>query len=163
LTVNEAAKQCDVSKSTWHRWEACDGEIPLATWAWFRILTDGVQANGGDDWQGWGFHKGYLYSPANEEYTAGSIRAIPYYRATIQNMEYTNKRLRKGLESYKKNKNWSETALGQIDLISMVVAQLMGEYEDSETSQLNELTPELKDTLIQLSKIKKGLINPEHG
>ncbi|AOV17030.1 hypothetical protein BJI67_08135 [Acidihalobacter aeolianus] len=48
--------------------------MPPAAWKWFRTVTDGIPY--AQNWEGWGFKDGKLWSPEQDSFSPGEIRSL---------------------------------------------------------------------------------------
>lgn len=80
------ASACGVSVRTATRWKAKRRAPAWATRA-VRLLVDCELAPVSADWQGWRIAGGELVSPEGERFAPGDVRAIPWRRAQLAELE----------------------------------------------------------------------------
>ena len=81
------AEYLDVTEQTVRRWEKTN-RPPKAVFLLLDVLSGGLGFVS-DEFKGFYFFKGDLYTPENEAFRAGEIRAIKYYQHAIKH--YQNK------------------------------------------------------------------------
>lgn len=83
-----------VDRRTWSRWRRGQARIPLAVLALLQILVGGELPQGGEEWEGWRFHRGKLYSETGTAFTPDELRALPFLCARLAAAKQEIKRLR---------------------------------------------------------------------
>jgi hypothetical protein len=86
--------QIGVDRRTWMRWRRGQSRIPAAALVLLRMLVQGELPQGGEDWTGWRFHDGKLYSDLGDSYTPAELRALPMLYARLADAKLEIKRLR---------------------------------------------------------------------
>lgn len=159
LTKNEAADACGASIRQWRRWESGSTKMPRPIWGWFRIFTSGAQVAGGPEWEGWYFHEGKFYSPENwGRFSAGELRTWPYLHAQLSELRLRVKRLEEALDRAKKPLSRRDVAIAQIDLLGVVTAQLMREFDHDDDPMLRQLSKNLHNVLLEACRAKVPFI-----
>ena len=76
-TYSDVARLCGVTTRTVKLWERTQAPI-------YAISLLKMLAGFPDGWDGWRFSNGLLWTPEGTSYNAGTIRAIPYLMAQLQ-------------------------------------------------------------------------------
>lgn len=163
LTKEEAAKVCDVSVGHFRRWESGNRAMPAVTWAWFRIYTSKGMVSGGPNFEGWYFEGGKLYSPDGwGGFTAPELRSWTYVQAQRREMRLENQKLKEEIQSLKDNQgplSHHGIALGQIDVIGLMVSLLANEYSHHEDPLLRDLSKKLNTIMEDSCTAKLPILN----
>lgn len=87
LTQDQAAAICATDRKTFGHWERGRRRIPVTAYRllYFHVCGFPIATCAGarDQWEGWRFVKGELWSPENVGFSAGEIRALPYLYSLI--------------------------------------------------------------------------------
>ena len=87
LTQDQAATICGTDRKTFSHWERGRRRIPVTAYRllYFHVCGFPIATCGGarDQWAGWRFCKGELWSAENVGFSAGEIRALPYLYSLI--------------------------------------------------------------------------------
>lgn len=164
ISKAKAAELCDVDKRTWRRWESGKTSMPRATWGWFQAATGGGFAAGGPKWDGWSFYRGELVSPEGIGFTAGEVRCIPLFHTMIREREVDIRLLSEEMEWLKKEIQELRTrrarafALGQIDVLGMLMMQITNEYRESEDLLVRELGEDMWNLLVNACEMKVKIL-----
>jgi len=95
---NEVMDYFQISKTTLTRYEQT-GKAPIAIIECLLMIGGHMptfkHAQRRDNFSGWSFSDGYLYSDAGQKFTSGDLLAINIDRQLIRCLELENKRLKK--------------------------------------------------------------------
>jgi len=95
MTRSEVASYLNISVATIKRYEK-SGKAPKAVIECLLMIGGMLPAFGQkNDFSGWSFSSGYLYSPEGNRYTSGDIRAIYSDQELIRELTRLNKELKK--------------------------------------------------------------------
>ena len=160
ISKAKAADLCGVDQRTWRRWESGQTYMPRAVWGWFQAATGGGFAAGGPEWDGWSFYRGELVSPEGIGFTAGEVRCIPLFHTMIRTRDVDIRLLREENEWLKaevqelRTRRTSAFALGQIDVLGMLMMQLTNEYRESGDLLVRELGEDMWNLLVNACEMK---------
>ena len=80
LTQDQAAAICGTDRKTFNHWERGRRRIPIAAYRLLYLHVCGFPiatcSGARDQWEGWRFCKGELYSPENVGFSAGEIQHV---------------------------------------------------------------------------------------
>jgi len=155
LSKTKAAKLCGVSLRTWSSWERGERKMPYATWCWFVTITEGIPMNG--DWSGWRFFKGKLWTPENDGFKAGEIRAIPLLHQTIAAFRASDERRQRGLTTSDLARERS-VVRGQIGMVSQLMAILFTEFEHNEDPMIRSMHQSMYDASLDVTRLQFKLL-----
>ena len=167
ISKAKAANLCGVDRRTWRRWESGQTYMPRAVWGWFQAATGGGFAAGGPKWDGWNFYRGEICTPEGISFKPGEIRSIPFLFRQIHDYERTTEELREETEWLKKEIQELRTrrarafALGQIDVLGMLMMQITNEYRESEDLLIRELAEDMWNLLVNACEMKVKVLQPK--
>jgi len=164
ISKSKAAELCGVDKRTWRRWEDGKTGMPRAVWGWFQAATGGGFAAGGPEWEGWSFYRGEICTPEGISFKHGEIRGIPLLFRRIHEYERITEELRDETEWLKKEIQELRTrrarafALGQIDVLGMLMMQITNEYRESEDLLIRGLAEDMWNLLVNACEMKVKIL-----
>ncbi|MBQ0725494.1 MAG: hypothetical protein KBT51_08885 [Cycloclasticus sp.] len=92
FTRKGLADYLEVTINTVKNWEATN-KPPISVVKLLQLLNKDL-SHLGNEWKGFFFHDQRLYTPENEPVQAGHIRAVKYYKMTIEFLKKDLKRLK---------------------------------------------------------------------
>ena len=151
LTKQQAADLCGVSLRTWRAWEHGEHAMPYSAWCWFKTVTEGIPLD--REWQGWRFFKGKLWSPENNGFKPGEIRALPLLHQTIaafRNRETAPQRQAKSDEIYINR----QVTRGQLRILSQSLATFITEMKGSSDPVLRQLIEPVHTMAVNVAQLE---------
>jgi len=162
LTIQQAAELCGVAHRTWKRWENGEARCPQAIWGWFQIMSGPAEIpQAGPEWEGWNFYKGRLYAPSGwGGFHPGHLHDYTLQRAQNHVLEKENRELKEEVRQLKNPQLFEERqkALGQLDMIGMMLSQLIHEYEISEDELLQQVSRDALGVMTDTCRLKVDII-----
>jgi len=155
LTKQQAAAQCGVSVRTWSAWEKGERKMPYSTWCWFVTVTEGIPLNG--DWSGWRFFKGKLWSPENDGFKPGEIRALPLLHQTISAFRVNENRRARGLVTDDIAQK-RHVIRGQVSMVSQLMAILFSEFEHDDDLVIRNMHRPMHDAALEVTRLQFKLL-----
>jgi len=142
LTIKKAASLCGVTERTWRSYEKGERRIPYSTWCWFVTVTEGIPLD--RDWAGWTFRNGKLWSPENDGFSPGEVRAIPLLQQHISALK-NRVDANEAIPVEYKQLAFRHELIGQLYSVSRSFAKLALNFDNSNDPCIDQM----KETLVE--------------